>query len=530
MDRRFIWLLFFLLLLQLNGYGQMGPAFWPLNHSFTSVVEAEGLQQDKSFHSSIKPIIRVDTAFFVDSLPKFGKKHNSLIYRKVFDEHLIAGKGENWEIQVDPLFRLLAGYDTQKKGAIWNSTRGFQIQGRLGKRIAFYTATYENQAILPTYLDSFTRIQGIIPGQGLARSFGSSGWDFQNATAYISYTPASFLSFQFGHDRHFIGDGYRSLLLSDASFPYPFVSMQTNFGPIHYKYLFAQLSDLKAPPLAYTLGFRQKYLASSYLSWKPGKRWSLGLFQAVIWQADDSSGRRGIDLNYLNPIIFWAPIQFSLGSEGNLLLGLNVKFKINKYSYTYGQIALDEFIFSELLKQRGAAGNKYGLQLGYRHFQFAGLKNLQWLTEMNMVRPYTYSHWSSLTSYTHYNQGLSHPAGANFAEMIQRIDWQSNRFVFGTKLVLAKTGLDQTGQNFGQNIFLDFRNRVGDTGLEIGQGEMRNLTQLGLTAGYILNPKTNLRLNISLNRRHEQYATASKTAYWFYFGLITDLRNIYDDF
>jgi len=530
MIRRFIWLFTCCLLLQLNVSAQMGPAFWPQNLSFTDALTHSGLQQQQSFHSSIKPIVRVDTAFFVDSLPAVGRRTNNFIYRKIFSEHLLAGKGENWSVQLDPLFIVLAGYDSQRQGLIWTNTRGFQIQGKLGKRIAFYSSTYENQAVLPAYLDSFTRVQGVIPGQGIGRAFGSTGWDFQNATGYISYSPASFLSFQLGHDRHFIGDGYRSLLLSDATFPYPFVSMQANFGPIHYKYLFAQLTDLKAPPLAFTLGFRQKYMASGYLSWKPGKRWSLGLFQSVIWQADDSTGRRGIDLNYLNPIIFWAPVQFSLGSEGNLLLGLNVKFKINAHSYTYGQLVLDEFIFSELIKQRGAAGNKYGIQLGYRHFRFAGIENLHWQTEMNMVRPYTYSHWSSLTSYSHYNQGLSHPAGANFAELVQRVDWQSKRFVFGTKLVLAKTGLDQTGQNFGQNIFLDFRNRVGDTGLEIGQGQQRNLSQLGLTAAYILNPKTNLRLNLALNRRHEQYATDSKTAYWFYFGLVSGLRNLYDDF
>ena len=39
----------------------------------------------------------------------------------------------------------------------------------------------------------------------------------------VSYTPNKVLNIQFGHGKNFIGDGYRSLFLSDVSSPYPFL-------------------------------------------------------------------------------------------------------------------------------------------------------------------------------------------------------------------------------------------------------------------------------------------------------------------
>ena len=46
---------------------------------------------------------------------------------------------------------------------------------------------------------------------------------------------------------------------------------------------------------------------------------------------------------YLNPIIFLRPVEYSLNSSDNALMGLNWKFKSTNNSHIYGQFVIDEF-------------------------------------------------------------------------------------------------------------------------------------------------------------------------------------------
>ena len=61
---------------------------------------------------------------------------------------------------------------------------------------------------------------------------------------YVSYRSDKFFSVQFGHGKHFIGDGYRSLFLSDNSFNYPYLMIQTDLGKIQYTNLYAEFKDI----------------------------------------------------------------------------------------------------------------------------------------------------------------------------------------------------------------------------------------------------------------------------------------------
>ena len=118
-------------------------------------------------------------------------------------------------------------------------------------------------------------------------------------------------------------------------------------------------------------------------------------------------GNTGFDINYLNPIILLRPVEFSLNSPDNILLGLNVRYDLFPSSYIYSQIILDEFSLTELRKDKGFWANKYGYQLGYKKFSLFGVDNLLLQTEYNSVRPYTYSHHNPLQNYAHYNQPLA---------------------------------------------------------------------------------------------------------------------------
>lgn len=519
---------FLTLLLLFSGslQAQIAPLNLQQNRLWYLERELELGKLSNRSHTAIRPWLageehRVEP----DTLAQTGR---GFLYRKTYSEHLVDYQGEDWSIQLDPIVDLQLGGSSN--GNLWLNTRAVQMQGNIGSKFAFYTSFYETQGRYPRHINQFVQERTVLPAQGFTRTNEKGIHDNSQSVAYISYSPNKYFNFQLGHDRHFIGDGYRSLLLADASFPHPYFRVLSNVGPFQYMYLISQYSDLMAPRLSNALGNRQKYSAMGFLDWRIGKRLTLGFFQAVVWQADDSTGRRGLDANYLNPIIFLRPVEFSLGSEGNMLLGLNAKFKINDYHLLYGQLVLDEFDFSELIVQTGYWANKYGFQLGYKGFNLFGIPNLAVQTEVNTVRPYTYSHWTSLTNYGQYNEPLAHPFGANFLEWVNFVNYRKARYYGQLQFMAATIGYDEPGSSSGKDIFSSYYSRSKDYGNTIGQGLTTNLFFTGLKLGYILNTRTNLRLELSLHHRQSINRLGTQNDQWVMIGLVSGIRNLYYDF
>jgi hypothetical protein len=110
----------------------------------------------------------------------------------------------------------------------------------------------------------------------------------------------------------------------------------------------------------------------------------------------------------------------------------------------YGQLLIDEFILHQILHySNGYWANKQGLQLGVKYINAFTVKNLDLQLETNIVRPYTYQHDDSIDNYSHYNQPLAHPLGANFEEFIAIARYQpAYRWLLEGKIIYYKQGLD----------------------------------------------------------------------------------------
>ncbi|HCL82806.1 MAG TPA: hypothetical protein DIC22_02470, partial [Chitinophagaceae bacterium] len=116
-------------------------------------------------------------------------------------------------------------------------------------------------------------------------------------------------------------------------------------------------------------------------------------------------------------------------------------------------------------------GNKQGLQLGIKYIDVFKVKNLDFQAEMNVMRPYTYSHNDTVANWSHYNQPLAHPFGANFFELIGILRYQpAYRWNIELKYIYNRQGLDSAGENFGSNILLNYETRPRDYSFYIGSG------------------------------------------------------------
>jgi hypothetical protein len=480
-----------------------------------------------NYHSSLRDY----TIQPIFDLPKGDTtRKQSWLYRKLFREHLLEVNNEDYTFYASILPDLQIGHSSVNNST-WLNTRGVIAGGTIGKNLSFRTEFYENQGKFPAYIDAYGRENLIVPGQGQWKSYAKGkAFDFAYSSALLDYKAGKYFDFQLGYDKNFIGDGYRSMLLSDVGFNYPFLKIIANVGRIQYTTMWAQFIDMKYPEASYNNGYRKKWGVFNYLDWNISKKVSLGLFEAVIWQDSDSTGKRGFDASYINPIVFLRPVEFSVGSPDNALLGINLKYAPSANTTLYGQFILDEFVFKEITKGTGWWANKFGGQAGIRSNNIFNVKHLNFLTEVNAARPYTYSQRTTLNNYGHYNQPLAHPLGANFVEWVSIADYQYRRWFLRGQITIAQYGLDSAGINYGKNIFLSYNTRAEDFGNHIGQGLKTNLLNAQGTVAFLLNPKYNLRLECSVTARQEKNDQWKNKELIFQIGLRSSFRQLYYDF
>ncbi len=200
-------------------------------------------------------------------------------------------------------------------------------------------------------------------------------------------------------------------------------------------------------------------------------------------------GRKNrFSLSYLNPIIFLRATEQQNGSADNALIGLDFKANVAKRFQFYGQFLLDEFVLKEIRSGDGWWANKFGLQLGGKYINAFGLNNLDLQGEINLARPFTYSHFDSVSNYTHYNQPLAHPLGANFVEAIGIVRYQPHpKWTGSARLILWKQGIDSGASNVGTNIFrLNTDRPAGNYGYELPNGPRTTGVNAQLLVSYEL--------------------------------------------
>ncbi|MAR66633.1 MAG: hypothetical protein CL833_05205, partial [Crocinitomicaceae bacterium] len=229
-------------------------------------------------------------------------------------------------------------------------------------------------------------------------------------------------------------------------------------------------------------------------------------------------------------IIFYRPVEYQQGSADNAIMGLNVSVNICEKIKVYGQLVIDEFLLSEIRADSGWWANKYGGQIGVKSYDFL-LEGLDLQSELNAVRPYTFSHGSPVQNYAHDNSSLSNPLGSNFWEWVNFIRFTKDKWIFEEQLVLASHGQDSIPSiSYGGNIFQPYSNRPNDYGNFIGQGLRTNLVYSHLRISYLVLPKTNLRAELGYVFRQERSGLEFESNHYVYIGLKTNLWNRYNDF
>lgn len=413
---------------------------------------------------------------------------------------------KDFDLALNPVIQFTYGKENNYSQNLFLNTRGVTLRGKIANKIGFYTYLTDNQERVPQYAQQWANERKALPGNGFYKPFKTDGFDYFEARGYITFGATKYIDIAFGYDKNFIGNGYRSLMLSDFSSNMLFLKLNTRIWRINYQNIFAELENAHVPGGDKLIP--KKYAAIHHLDIGLTKWLNMGLYESVVFGRKDR-----FDFGYLNPIIFYRSIEQQSGSFDNSIAGLDFKANVAKKFQFYNQIVIDEFLVSEIKKNRGWWANKWGLQFGAKYIDAFNIKNLDLQLEHNRVRPFTYSHRDSVANFTHYNQPLAHPLGANFSEWIGIARYQpAPKWLINAKLIYYKQGRDSSSRSYGSNIFLPNTPpyRIGDFGYDIGDGWQTNVFYGSLLVSYEL--KENLFIELFALHRKQDTKTAPVTS------------------
>lgn len=442
----------------------------------------------------------------------------------LFKKHLFEAKGSNYYITISPVVDLTRGKDFADTAdrKLFQNTRGVYVECDLYKNFSFTTAFYENQGRYSYYETKFYSSHGelypnqsagkyttqnaVIPGGGRTKAFKTDGFDYAYAVGNLVYKPHRSIILSAGNTSQFIGEGYRSILLSDNSVAAPFLRATFQLSEKwEFNYMRSRLFNLMRRPVSTSVEayYESKAFSTNYLSFKPNSKITLSLFEGVIWSKGDSIISKRVHPLYFNPVPFIANIALP-ESEVNSLIGLNFSFLPFNSHRLYGQFAIGNLNSDQI-----------AFQFGYRGYNYFGLRNFMLQFEYNNVSQEMYTSSNSRLNYSHYNLPLAHTIGNSFQEFILRNNYEWKRIYYDLKSILF--------------LLKDYSN-VGllpvhkDVSLEKG---FVFLQQVEL--GYRFNKKMNLALFVNWQYRSEQL-TFNSTTNQFFIGMRTGINNHYNDF
>jgi hypothetical protein len=441
-----------------------------------------------------------------------------VIYK--YKPDLFAYHTNTFSIKFNPVLNLQLAGPVDDNNLKYFNVRGFEFNGSIGNKVGFYSYLGETQWRAPNYITEYTKLYDAVPGYGYYKPFKTDAVDFMDARGYVTFKAAKIIHFTFGQDKLFLGNGIRSLFLSDNSNSQLFLKINTHYKRFDYQNIFTQLH--RQDYINYDHLYPKKFAAMHHLAFNITNYFNVGVFESIVFARNNDF----FELAYLNPIIFYRSVEQTLGSRDNATMGFDAKLNIAGHFQLYSSFLLDEFSFSLFKANKYAWTNKFAIQLGAKYIDVLGIKNLDMQIEHNRARPFTYTHKDILGNITHYNQPLAHPLGANFKENIFKVFYHPKpNLTISITSLFAYKGLDTSNSvSFGGNIMVPYTNRIGLKNTQniadasyknyIGQGAPINITFFDFVVSYQI--KHNLYLDFTYMNRAQTSALSqlrSKDAY-----------------
>lgn len=424
--------------------------------------------------------------------------------RKLFNEHLVDVKGEDYFLTVDPLLDVWAGREASLKNGgsnnVMNNSRGVLVQAGIGEKLSLHSGFVETQSFFPDYYRSITETNGSVPGMGRYKSFQSNGFDYSMSFGAIEYRPTKGLQLRMGYGKNFVGFGYRSHLISDAAFNYPYLAATwtSRNGKWKYHTMYASLQSLERLPkgdVPESL-FKRKGMSANYLSFLPHRKVEIGLFERTMWQRWDSTGTKALPFEAYVPVMGVSTALNGFNQKQALAVGAQLRWNVWRKLNLYAQGMMT---YTE--KDHRA------YQLGVQWLD-AFFPRLDVQLEFNHAGREFGNNRILLQNDEHFNQSIGSPVGAGRNEFVAIVRYQRGRWCGSVKYNDRRT-------NYPIYTVLPFPD------------DYLSLRFFETDVAWILNPATNARifLHHTALMRVNEFRASIITA-----GFSTSIFNRYYDF
>ena len=499
-------------LLRQQAAGALDHAF--LQHLPLSADEIRGYL-DSIDESALTPTDRKLLEQFRGERPLPGVDLAQSLWDQLYRDgiHLISTRGDGYFVSLDPTLYLTAGRVSRPDGddrhrTTFQNTRGVRASGRIGEHLFFETRLEENQR-----RDAWPNYQRkTAPRLGGTKFYPESQeYDYWRAMGTVG-VQTRFVEIRAGRDRNRWGDGLSSMFLSDYAPEYDQVQIRTTFWRLQYINLYSAWTDYASINRFSDHVLPRKYGALHALAVNLPGRVQLHFYESVTFAPDyEDDRRRGYDLSYLNPIIFYRAVEIDRGSPDSMQLGAGASWVPVPGLKLFAQGLLTEFNLDELLSGDGWFGNKWGVAGGFTYAP-PSVSGLLVHFEHARVRPFTYSHRDIETSFVHYNDPLGHPAEQNFYDYTLHTSYQplerwSGRFT----MHYTRRGRNPDGVNEGADPRLSYATRSRSHGHSIGQGVPVREMRVEMHAGYEVLP----RLHLEIAARVESINDGESGRIWY---------------
>ncbi len=458
-----------------------------IHHPYLQFLFEDSLFQSGNYHSVFKPQ-EVSQRSLLD---KFPDSKNSIHYLPDIN------KVNKW-LNISPVIDAEGAHNNTDHRMLYRLGQGVYIYGYFNQNIGYELSAELFERGFPSSARYSLDSLKLIPGYNRILTGKYPNISYASVNGFIKWNFIPHMSLKLGKDKQFLGDGDRSLLLSEYAASYPFVQLNLDIWRIKYSYQLMFLQDLV--PGEGSNRF-EKYTVMHTLDYNISRNFNIYAFEAVVWRERDSTFHRGIDVNYLDPFLVFYPVDWSIGSPDHKLIGLGSRWQVFKHLHLYGQLLLGDFSTTYIEKYGwGWYGNKHGIQGGFKIYRHNNNFTSLFQMEYNIVRPYTYSHYNVLDNYGYLNRPLAHPYGANFREILAVYRLSFPRWwMLNTRVYWTRYGADPPGKDYGSNIYISDDDNVGISGNFVGQGILTDDFVQQLDFSRMIVPSWRLRAGITFS-------------------------------
>lgn len=140
--------------------------------------------------------------------------------------HLVEVNHKDFYLRVNPVINVQAGRELNQSENILSNQRGVDFRMGIDDKIYIQSSILENQQSFPSFFRDKIEKHRSLPGAGFYKYLNTSsiykplGYDYFKANAQFGVQVSKHVHVQLGHGTNFIGDGMRSLFLSDYAQEY----------------------------------------------------------------------------------------------------------------------------------------------------------------------------------------------------------------------------------------------------------------------------------------------------------------------